>query len=92
MCIPLQCATTLGQETINTSVYTQIDQNRCHIMTDTLQRYVLVGEPNMQRKAIKILRLAVFAPALPSATDYNMRVYFLEDTRDAFEVGGAAYN
>ena len=40
----------------------------------------------MARKAIKILRLAVFAPALPSALDFNPRVYFLEDTRDAFEV------
>ena len=55
-------------------------------MTEQLRRYVLVGEPNMQRKSMKILSLAAFAPAQPSASDYNVRVYFLEDTQDAFEV------
>ena len=35
---------------------------------------------------MKILSLAAFAPAQPSASDYNVRVYFLEDTQDAFEV------
>lgn len=65
----------------------QVDLNQGHVMSEYLQRYVLVGEPYMAGKAIKILRLAAFAPAVPSSMDYNVRVYFLEDTQDAFEVG-----
>ena len=33
-----------------------------------------------------MLRLAAFAPAVPSGVDYNLRVYFIEDTPDALEV------
>ena len=55
-------------------------------MTEHFVRYVMVGEPNMAGKAVKILRLAAFAPAVPSGIDYNVRVYFVEDTQDALEV------
>ena len=82
-----QPVSTLGQETINTPIYTQMDLSHCHIMTETPMRYTLIGEPNMAGKAIKILRLTAFAPAVPSAVDYNLRVYFIEDTQDALEVG-----
>jgi len=81
-----QLLSTLGQETVNTQVYTQVDLSHCHIMTDCLMRYTLIGEPNMASKAIKILRIAAFAPAIPSSMDYNLRVYFVEDTMDALEV------
>ena len=64
----------------------QVDLNQSHMMSEYLQRYVLVGEPHMAGKAIKILRLAAFAPTVPSGLDYNVRVYFLEDTQDALEV------
>lgn len=80
-----QPVSTLGQETINTPIYTQMDLSHCHIMTEQPMRYTLIGEPNMAGKAIKILRLAAFAPAVPSAVDYNLRVYFIEDTQDALE-------
>ena len=40
----------------------------------------------MAGKAVKILRLAAFAPTVPSSVDYNLRVYFVEDTQDALEV------
>lgn len=80
-----QLLSTLGQETVNTQVYTQVDLSHCHIMTDCLMRYTLIGEPNMASKAIKILRIAAFAPAIPSSMDYNLRVYFVEDTMDALE-------
>ncbi|ELU09598.1 hypothetical protein CAPTEDRAFT_229366 [Capitella teleta] len=77
---------TLGEETINTPMYIQMDSGQCHIMTDvSLRRYTLIGEPSMAGKAIKILRLAAFAPAVTSSVDYNVRVYFVEDTGDALE-------
>lgn len=83
----LQRMCTLGEETINTPMYIQMDINQCHIMTDIcLRRYTLIGEPSMAGKAVKILRLAAFAPAVASSIDYNVRVYFVEDTGDALEV------
>ena len=81
-----QSCVTLGQEDINTEVYTQLDATHCHIMTEQLQRYTLIGEPALQGKAVKILRLAAFAPALPPSMDYSIRVYVVEDTPDALQV------
>ncbi|KAL5018398.1 hypothetical protein ScPMuIL_004120 [Solemya velum] len=82
-----QRTVTLGQETINTPVYTQLDPNQCHIMTEQLQRYALIGESVMTSgcRAVKILRLAAFAPVMPPSMDYNVRVYVVEDTQDALE-------
>lgn len=84
----------LGEETINTPLYVQVDARMCHVMTEHLLRYVLVGEPSMAGKAVKTLRLAAFAPLNTAAAttpaarpiDYNVRVYFVEDTQDALEV------
>lgn len=61
-------------------------------MTDRLMRYTLIGEPNMAGKAIKILRIAAFASAVLSAVDFNLRVYFVEDTVDALEVAISSKN
>lgn len=82
----MQLAVTLGQETINTQIYTQIDATHCHLMTEHLQRYALIGEPVAQGRAVKILRLAAFAPSLPPSMDFSIRVYVVEDTPDALEV------
>ncbi len=87
-----QLCATLGQETINTPIYTQMDLTHCHIMTETMARYTMIGETNMAGKAIKILKLAAFAPAVPSSMDYNLRVYFIEDTPDAMEVGSCRWD
>ena len=86
----LQRMCTVGEETINTPMYIQMDAGMCHIMTDvSLRRYTLIGEPSMAGKAVKILRLAAFAPAVASSVDYNVRVYFIEDTGDALEVSSS---
>ena len=76
----------LGHETINSQVYTQLDPNHCHIMTEYLNRYALIGESVPGGKAVKIYRLAAFAPALPPSMDYSIRVYVVEDTQDALDV------
>ena len=82
----MQLAVTLGQETINTQIYTQIDATHCHLMTDMLQRYALIEEPVAKGRAVKILRLAAFAPSQPPSMDFSIRVYVVEDTPDALEV------
>jgi leucine-rich repeat transmembrane protein FLRT len=81
-----QLMSTVGQETINTPVYVQIDSTRCHVMTDLPMRYSLIGEPfPAGAKAVKLLRVAAFAPTLATAPDYNLRVYCVEDTVDALQ-------
>lgn len=54
-------------------------------MTEQLQRYTLIGESVPGGRAIKILRLVAFAPAMPPSMDYSIRVYVVEDTQDALE-------
>jgi len=83
----LQAVCELGRETINTAVYVQMDAGECHVMTDSLATFTLTGEPRTPAsRAVKILRLAAFAPHLPASVDFNLRVYFVEDTQDALEV------
>lgn len=79
-------AVTLGQETINTSVFCQLDKDIVYLVTDTLSRFVVVGQSS-NGSAIKRLKLAVFAPKLcfQSSVDYSVRVYVLEDTDSSME-------
>ncbi|XP_013412210.1 netrin receptor UNC5C-like isoform X2 [Lingula anatina] len=76
---------TFGEETLNTPIYCQVDTNCCHMMTDQLCRYALIGESMQGTAAMKRLRLAAFAPAVASSIDYSIRVYVVEDTQDAVE-------
>jgi leucine-rich repeat transmembrane protein FLRT len=84
-----QKVVTLGEETINTPVFTQLDHGQVYLVTDHLTRFVLVGESaGSCNKAVKMLRLAVFAPSPilhPQSLDYNVRVYTLEDSMAALE-------
>ncbi|XP_033609322.1 netrin receptor UNC5B [Cryptotermes secundus] len=84
-----QKVVTLGEETINTPVFTQLDHGQVYLVTDQLTRFVLVGESAGNcNKAVKTLRLAVFAPSPilhPQSLDYNVRVYTLEDNMAALE-------
>ncbi|CAG9560766.1 unnamed protein product [Danaus chrysippus] len=71
----------LGQETINTPVFTQLDSEKIYLVTDMLSTFVLVGE-SFNGKAVKTLQLAVYAPAMitDSCTEFNIRLYIFEDT------------
>lgn len=81
-----QSAVTLGQETINSEVFCQLDNEMAYLVTDTLSRYVLVGQ-SLNTCAVKRLKLAVFAPKLcfQSTADFSVRVYVLEDTESSME-------
>ncbi|KAJ0179671.1 hypothetical protein K1T71_004262 [Dendrolimus kikuchii] len=71
----------LGQETINTPVFTQLDSDKIFLVTDMLSTFVLVGE-SFNGKAVKALQLAIYAPAVLNETssEYNIRLYVFEDT------------
>ncbi|KAF0301460.1 Netrin receptor UNC5C [Amphibalanus amphitrite] len=80
-----QRAVTLGQETINTPIYVQLDQAKAYVLTDCLQALALVGEPCTAPPAVKNLRLAAFGPRVVSATESCVRVYIMDDTRAALD-------
>ncbi|KAJ8958937.1 hypothetical protein NQ318_019707 [Aromia moschata] len=81
-----QNAVTLGQETINTNVFCQLDKDAAYLVTECLSRFVIVGR-SVNGNAIKRLKLAAFAPKLTfqSSVDYSIRVYVLEDTDSSME-------
>lgn len=85
----IQKLVTIGEETIHTPVFLQLDANQVFLVTDRLEKFALVGESQTGKKAVKTLRLAAFAPAQVnpnSATEYTIRVYVLDDTTAALEV------
>lgn len=86
-----QKVVTLGEETINTPVFTQLDHNEVFLVTETLTRFVLVGEAAtpLITKPVKHLRLALFGvPPTQSSNllEYSVRAYVVEDTKPALEV------
>ncbi|KAK6630182.1 hypothetical protein RUM43_004968 [Polyplax serrata] len=76
---------TLGEETINTTMFTQLDNGQVYLVTDSLMRFCVIGESQPSGRAVKQLRLAVFGPQSSQALDYNVRVYTVEDTAAALQ-------
>ena len=74
---------TLGNETINTPLFTQLDHAEAFIVTEQLRGYVLAGQSIDGLMAIKRLRLALFASQTGQCC---IRVYAVEDTKAAMKV------
>ena len=77
---------TVGEETINTPIYCQVDKKQCSIVTEQLGWFALTGESLPEQQAVKSLRLAAFGPVLRTNVDYNIKIYVTDDTPDAIEV------
>ena len=88
---------TVGEETIQTPVFIQLDSNQVFLVSDRLDKFALVGESEAGKKAVKTLRLAAFAPAQVNSSnnlgapnnnnmEYTIRIYVLDDTIAALEV------
>lgn len=89
-----QKLTTVGEETVDSSVFMQMDSNQVFLVTDRLNKFALIGESHLLgKKAVKTLRLVAFSQAQannPSATnEYTIRVHVLDDTMAALEVSQA---
>lgn len=81
---PWSRTVTLGQETLNTPAYVQLDVNSAHIMTDVLSSFALSGESGSTGLAGKSLQLAAFAQEGPyRGPDLTVRVYVLPDNAAA---------
>eukprot|EP00058_Branchiostoma_floridae_P024873 XP_002610363.1 hypothetical protein BRAFLDRAFT_209377 [Branchiostoma floridae] len=76
----------IGEETLNTTAYCQVDERDCHVMVEHLSsRYALIGQSAPATQAVKRLRLAVIAAPLQPSGDYNFRVYCVADNSDELE-------
>ncbi|XP_006617941.1 netrin receptor UNC5C-like isoform X1 [Apis dorsata] len=73
---------TLGNETINTPLFTQLDHAEAFIVTEQLRGYVLAGQSCENVIATKRLRVALFAS---QAGQCCVRVYAVEDTKAAMK-------
>lgn len=88
----LQKLATVGEETVDTPVFMQMDANQVFLVTDRLEKFALIGESRMGKKAVKTLRLVAFSQGQaqvnnPNLTnEFNIRVYVLDDTTAALEV------
>merc|ERR1719266_587127 len=81
---PWSRTVTLGQETLNTPAYVQLDVNNAHIMTDVLSSFALSGDSASAGQAGKSLQLAAFAQqGAHRGPDLTVRVYVLPDNAAA---------
>lgn len=78
----------MSVEEESTSCYSLMDSTSCHLLLDQPGSYALVGEP-LTQGAVKRLKLAVFGSMEVGAMSYSLRVYCVDDTPHAFQVGGA---
>lgn len=77
----------MSAEEESTSCYCLMDSTSCHLLLDQPGSYALVGEP-LTQAAVKRLKLAVFGSVDAGALSYSLRVYSVDDTPHAFQVGG----
>ncbi|XP_042593017.1 netrin receptor UNC5B isoform X1 [Cyprinus carpio] len=77
---------TVGEESLSTTCYLQVEEQSCHILMEQLGTYGLVGQSAPPRPACKRLQLALFAPRAPCLSlDYSLRVYCIQDTPHALK-------
>lgn len=84
----LQKILTLGEETINTSVFVQMDAEHVFLMSESLSKFVLVGEPDrtvVSSPPAKTLKLALFG-SLNRKFKYDIRVHVVDDNGVTLEV------
>lgn len=85
--IPVQEVLTVGEETLSSPCYLQLEEECCHVLMEQLGTYGLVGQSCPPQPACKRLQLALFAPRAPCLSlDYSLRIYCIHDTPHALKV------
>ncbi|XP_066944513.1 LOW QUALITY PROTEIN: netrin receptor UNC5B-like [Macrobrachium rosenbergii] len=71
---------TIGEERIDTPVLTQLDGSQVHLMMETLQQFVLVGESAGSNAAVKQLKVVAAAPPPTASGALNVSISITHDT------------
>uniref|UniRef100_A0AAZ3S9R6 Netrin receptor UNC5 n=1 Tax=Oncorhynchus tshawytscha TaxID=74940 RepID=A0AAZ3S9R6_ONCTS len=75
---------TVGEESLSSPCYLQLEESNCHVVMEQLGTYSLVGQSCPPQPACKRLQLALFAPRAPCLSlDYILRIYCTQDTPHA---------
>uniref|UniRef100_A0A1A9WI83 Netrin receptor UNC5 n=1 Tax=Glossina brevipalpis TaxID=37001 RepID=A0A1A9WI83_9MUSC len=72
----------VGEETINTPVFVQLESQHVYIMTEQLGRFVVVAEPKIVSTSLENslkMRLLAFSQFTPSSTNCSVRIYIVKD-------------
>ncbi|XP_048864124.1 netrin receptor UNC5B isoform X3 [Brienomyrus brachyistius] len=77
---------TVGEESLSSPCYLQVEERSCHVLMEQLGTYSLVGQSTAPQPACKRLQLALFAPQAPCLSlDYSLRIYSIQDTPHALK-------
>ncbi|XP_030385691.1 netrin receptor unc-5 [Scaptodrosophila lebanonensis] len=71
-------AVSVGEETINTPMFVQLEPTHVYIMTEQLGHFAVVAEPRIQQPAIK-MKLLAFSQSTPSSLNSSLRIYVVKD-------------
>lgn len=71
---------TVGQETINTPIFTHLDPSHAYLMTEQLGRYVIVAEPKSSVSSLEIsVRMKLFAFSQVTPNSCILRIYVVRN-------------
>ncbi|XP_029570607.1 netrin receptor UNC5B-like [Salmo trutta] len=83
---PAEEVLTVGEESLSSPCYLQLEESNCHVVMEQLGTYGLVGQSCPPQPACKRLQLALFAPRAPCLSlDYILRIYCTQDTPHALK-------
>ncbi|KAG7176925.1 Netrin receptor UNC5C-like, partial [Homarus americanus] len=74
---------TMGEERIDTPVFTQLDGAQVHMMTESLQKFVLVGESAGSNAAVKQVKVVTAAPPPTPSGTLTVTLHVMHDTSAA---------